>query len=97
MRLVITNNLHNEFARVLESTSKDMLEYSKAIVPVESGELKNSIETVVENNTITLSANTDYALFVEMGSKKHNPEPFLRPSMNRAFTFMQYYFKQVLT
>ena len=100
MKLVITNNLHSAFKEALEETGVSMEEYAMGIVPSKTGTLRRSIEASVEENKVTLSADTPYALTIEMGSgeaEEIDPQPYLRPAMNRSFGYFSEYMKQVLS
>ena len=59
---------------------------ARMIVPVDTGRLRDSI--LVETPTMTgdeircvISANTDYAIYVEMGTWKMVARPYLKPSL----------------
>ena len=56
--------------------------YAKAKVPVDTGNLKNSISVgVVDENHAELWATTDYAAYVEFGTRRMAARPFMRPSV----------------
>lgn len=66
------------------------VQMAKLFVPVDTGRLRDSIkaEKLVGNQYGTkgeISANTDYALYVEMGTYKMRSQPFLRPAADIAF------------
>jgi HK97 gp10 family phage protein len=54
-------------------------------VPVDTGRLKGTIKAQIEgtseNPVLVLSANTDYAKYVEFGTYKMKAQPFLRPAI----------------
>lgn len=54
---------------------------AQALCPVDTGALRDSITSQIEGDVITISAGTDYALFVEMGTINMAAQPFLRPSI----------------
>lgn len=66
-----------------ESAGARMEEMAKRLVPVDKGRLKASIyhEYNPATKTIRLAADAPYALYVEMGTYKSPPQPFLRPAM----------------
>ena len=58
----------------------------KAITPVDTGNLRNSITHRVDGVSVYIGTNVEYAPFVELGhrarnGKKVNPKPFLRPGI----------------
>jgi HK97 gp10 family phage protein len=61
---------------------------AKSIVPVDTGNLRASIESrVIRNNdgdiTGVVGTNTDYAAFVEFGTSKMGAQPYLRPAVEQ--------------
>lgn len=56
--------------------------YAKAKVPVDTGNLKNSIKVgQVDENHAELWATADYAAYVEFGTRRMAARPFMRPSV----------------
>lgn len=69
---------------------------AKEFVPVKDGLLKGSIRRVTltqDNLNHSISANTEYATFVEKGTSKQRPQPYLRPAyligVNRFYAKMR--------
>jgi len=60
----------------------DMERHAARIVPVDTGRLRASIRLEIEGNTIRMSANTDYAEFVEFGTVKMRAQPYMRPALH---------------
>lgn len=55
--------------------------YAKKLCPVDTGRLRNSItHQQMDENTEVIGTNVEYAPFVELGTHKMNPRPFLRPA-----------------
>lgn len=50
------------------------------LCPVDTGQLKNSINYKVEGSIATVGTNLHYAAHVEYGTKRSKPHPFLRPA-----------------
>lgn len=84
--ITITYNFDKFFDKTLDDTGTDMVDYAQDRVPVDSGKLRDSIYKDI-NDDINVIADTDYAVFVELGSNKTQPKPYLRPTLNRAFGF----------
>lgn len=61
--------------------------YAKALAPVDTGRLRNSIAHDSENNyhVVVIGSNVFYAPFQELGAPNANvpPHPFLRPAIER--------------
>lgn len=56
-------------------------ETARELCPVDTGTLKNSITVNGDTKIATVSANTDYAEYVEFGTSKTVPQPFLVPAL----------------
>lgn len=56
--------------------------YAKAKVPIDTGTLKGSIgvESVTDTEAV-LVAKTDYAAYVEFGTRRMRARPFMRPAV----------------
>ena len=61
--------------------------YASLLVPVDTGRLKGSLThamtTVVETHIMEVSANTEYAFYVEEGTSKMEARPYLRPAAEK--------------
>lgn len=57
--------------------------YAKYLCPVDTGRLRNSIthEVATSEEAVYISTNTEYAVFVELGTHKQRPQPYLRPAV----------------
>jgi HK97 gp10 family phage protein len=56
---------------------------AKVFVPVRTGNLKGSIHTEVSGLTAEVSANTEYAVFVEHGTSRMRPQPYMGPALDK--------------
>jgi len=55
--------------------------YAKKLCPVKTGRLRNSIaHAQVDERTEVIGSNVEYAPYVELGTHKRKPKPFLRPA-----------------
>lgn len=58
---------------------------AQRLAPVETGALRDSIVTAVEGHgtdvAAIVAANIDYAHFVEFGTHRQSPQPFLRRAL----------------
>lgn len=56
--------------------------YAKAKVPVDTGNLKNSIAVgAVNESQAELWATTDYAAYAEFGTRRMAAQPYMRPAV----------------
>lgn len=51
------------------------------LCPIDTGKLKDSIKNDIEDTKAIISANTDYAVYVEMGTIKQDAQSYLRASL----------------
>jgi len=74
--------LEEEVHEIIETEAANMVAYAQAIVPVRTGSLMASIFSEVEEYalSVTLGASAEYASFVEYGTVKMGPKPFLQPA-----------------
>lgn len=56
--------------------------YSQENAPVKTGFLKNSFESVENNDGAEMRVNTNYAYFVEVGTSKWAGKPYIRPAID---------------
>lgn len=52
------------------------------LTPVDTGDLLASEEVVVRDNTVSLLAGTDHAIFVEFGTSRMSAQPYMRPAID---------------
>lgn len=56
---------------------------AKALVPVDTGNLRNSITHEVKENEARVGTVTEYAIFQELGTVKMAAQPFLNPALEQ--------------
>jgi HK97 gp10 family phage protein len=72
-------------ALVAADDRREIRDSAKAVVPVDTGALQASIESHMENDTHgVVSANTDYAGYVEYGTTRAPAQPYMHPSFDAA-------------
>jgi len=74
--------LEEDVRKIVETAGDNMVSYAQGIVPVRTGNLMASIFSDLDedNLAVTLGATADYASFVEYGTVKIRPQPFLGPA-----------------
>lgn len=67
---------------VVAKASFDVEGQAKNRVPVDTGALKNSINTEFERDGLLgiVAPHTDYALFVELGTRRQSAQPYMIPA-----------------
>jgi HK97 gp10 family phage protein len=59
---------------------------AKVTAPIDTGNLRNSIASdKVRDLTWRVTANAEYSIYVEMGTRKMSAQPFLDPSLRASF------------
>ena len=59
--------------RALERCGMQAEGYAKDLAPVDTGNLRNSITHQVDDNSVYIGTNVEYAPYVELGTGKHYP------------------------
>lgn len=71
----------------LDDIGRNMENSAKALAPVKTGKLRDSIESKVttegKRTTIKLYAGVNYAVYIENGTSKMPAQPFLKPAFNK--------------
>lgn len=66
-------------------TALDVEGYAKTVVPVDTGNLKNSIQTMMESDvSAVVGTPVHYAIYVEFGTSRMAARPYLLPALERA-------------
>lgn len=75
---------------VLRKTTLDVESEAKRLAPVDTGNLKGSIghsdlRTVGASGTLEseVGPTADYGAYVELGTSRHAPQPFLGPALDK--------------
>lgn len=89
---VVFNNLpklegrmREKASQIVRKTAHDIEAHAKAVVPVDTGNLKNSIQTDMEPGGLSAEVGTavSYAPFVEWGTHKMAARPYLTPAAEK--------------
>jgi len=69
-------------SRALEKVGLTAERYAKALTPVDTGRLRNSITHQVINgeNVAVIGTNVEYAPYVELGTSRQEAQPYLVPA-----------------
>lgn len=86
----LASELHAEASRVVRKTARDIEEGAKSIVPVDTGNLKNSIQVKEQEDDLNATigihegSHVEYAAYVEYGTHRMAAQPYLTPAAERA-------------
>lgn len=74
--------LNEAVARALETVGLAAEGHAKALCPVDTGRLRNSITHVVDpdGHGVSIGTNVEYGRYVELGTSRTDPQPFLNPA-----------------
>lgn len=80
----LQSGIPQAISEALDEMAQTAIEGAQADVPVDTGELRDSI-TVGDKtqNSIEVVAEAEHAPFVEFGTSTQAPQPFMEPQANR--------------
>lgn len=70
-------------SRAVAKTAHDIEADAKAIVPVDTGFLKNSISSDIGDLSAVIGPTANYGRYVEEGTSRMGPQPYMRPAYDR--------------
>lgn len=90
-KYIIKDKLSWGITKALMKSASLVCEKAKEIVPVRTGKLKGSIDfdyVKSEGDTyyIEMGSDLNYAGFVELGTVKQNPKPYLVPALQNSIS-----------
>lgn len=77
----VKNAKDEAVARALETIGLLAEGYAATNSPVDTGRLRASITHAVEGDTVYIGTNVEYAAYVEMGTSRQRPQPYLKPAI----------------
>lgn len=87
-----TASMDSRTSLIVRKAAFDVERIAKLLVPVDTGFLKNSIHTMVQTNSFhtfggaivaEVVAGAEYAGFVEHGTSRMAPQPYMQPALDR--------------
>lgn len=77
----VMRQAEGQLAAALEAIGLHGEKRAKEICPVRTGRLRNSISHTYDKTSAYIGTNVEYAPYVELGSSKQKPHPYLRPAV----------------
>jgi len=74
--------IEKEVEMELDVVGADMVDLSRSLVPIRTGFLRDSIFHRAAGFTLDFGAEADYAAYVEFGTSRMPPRPYLRPALD---------------
>ncbi len=78
---VISERLANGIEEIIGAGARQVCENAKTLCPVDTGALRDSISVECGETGADIVAGTDYAAYVEFGTSKMAPQPYLVPAL----------------
>lgn len=70
-------------AKAVRKTAADIEREAKAFVPVDTGNLKNSITTTAIGLAAEIGPTAEYGIYVELGTSRVGPAAYMGPAFDR--------------
>ena len=72
--------VRRDVERALERASDDLVQRARALAPVDTGELRDSIRASGAGMDRAVTAAAEHAVYVEHGTRNMQPRPFMGPA-----------------
>jgi HK97 gp10 family phage protein len=83
--------------RAVAVTAFNIENWAKGAAPVDTGYLMNSIAAAKERElTWRVTAHAEYAIYVEMGTRFMDPQPYLDPALGQGEKYLTNALKAIL-
>lgn len=79
-RLTKKARIRSELQQVVSNNTKELQRLAAKEAPVDTGNLRNSIEFSINGLTGRIVSRADYSAYVEFGTRKMRAQPFMRPA-----------------
>lgn len=79
--LEVAQRIESNLSEIIAAGAEVVCSSAKSMCPVDTGTLQSSIGVSTEGNRATVSADADYAAYVEFGTSKMAPQPYLMPAL----------------
>ena len=82
-------NLRNHLLVATRKVAREALSVARALVPVDTGQLKSSLDAddlgiSQRGGSLIVEALTEYMCFVELGTRYQEPQPYMKPAYLKA-------------
>lgn len=96
----VLQRIENAGGRAAERVTDEAVAYAKSIAPVDTGELRDGIDSEVRETatgwTMVLFNAVEHAIFQEFGTSKMAAQPSLRPAADAVFPKYGQYVKDAV-
>lgn len=77
----VISELNKKIALALAKVGFKAEDHVKALAPVDTGRLRASITHLVDDKSVTIGTNVEYAKYQELGTSRMKAQPFLEPGI----------------
>lgn len=77
----VNAELNKKIALALNKVGFRAEDHVKALAPVDTGRLRASITHLVDDRSVTIGTNVEYAKYQELGTSRMKAQPFLEPGI----------------
>lgn len=77
----VAERIRENIEEIIAAGAEGVAQSARDMCPVDTGKLQSSINVSVNGSSADISADTDYAAYVEFGTSKAAPQPYLVPAL----------------
>ena len=77
----LADEIEERVSTAIAAGAEAVADNARSVCPVDTGALRDSIAVSQDGMNAQISANTDYAAYVEFGTSKMAAQPYLVPSL----------------
>ena len=78
---LLAAQIEERVGEAVAAGAETVADNARSVCPVDTGALRDSIAVSQNGTSAEISANTDYAAYVEFGTSKSAAQPYLVPSL----------------
>ena len=93
----LADTLGPDVQRILEEVAEFIKERARQLAPVLTGQLRDSIDVLVQDWGFLVVAGVEYAQFVEFGTVRMAAHPFLTPAIQEGAALLERKLKELLS
>jgi HK97 gp10 family phage protein len=80
----IGSRMHSMLSAAVRKTAFDLEANAKDVVPVKTGNLKNSIQAISKDDlNAEVRVGAEYGIYVEYGTRRMSARPYMRPAAEK--------------
>lgn len=92
----VKSELKRKIAIALAGTGNKVESSAKVLAPVRTGRLRDSITHIVDDYSVTIGTNVEYASYVELGTSEQGGHPYLRPAVENNIKWIRDFVEKTL-